>query len=271
MSKAVAANNVPLSRRLILGMPVVDLGWAKAFAFAAEALSRPGGQTILAFLNANNANLMMRDGEYRAALARQVVFPDGHGVDIASYLFYGRMFPANLNGTDFVPALLTYVERPLRIAMIGARPKVLARAAENFREHAPWHEFLPVSDGFFDREQSREVLAEVRALKADILLVAMGSPGQEKWVDAHVGPQDARLVITVGALFDFVAEEFPRAPKFLRRLRLEWFFRLAMEPRRMWRRYVLGNPLFLCHVLWHKLSGRSREAIADTSLRTGTS
>lgn len=268
MTKSVTAS---LSRRLVLGMPVADFGWANAFAFSAEALSRPSGQTILAFLNAHNANLMMRDGEYREVLGRQTVFPDGHGVDIASYLFHGSMFPANLNGTDFVPALLTYVERPLRVAMIGARPKVLARAAENFRKHAPWHAFLPVSDGFFDRERSREILADVRALKADILLVAMGSPGQEKWVDAHVGPEDARLVITVGALFDFVAQEFPRAPKFLRRLRLEWFFRLAMEPRRMWRRYILGNPLFLFHVLRHKLSGRAQQQISDAGLRTGTS
>ncbi|HEV7307468.1 WecB/TagA/CpsF family glycosyltransferase [Ensifer sp.] len=271
MSKTATASHAALSRRPILGLPVVDFDWESAFAFAAEALSRPGGQTLLSFLNANNANLMMRDGDYRDVLSRHIVFPDGHGVDLASYIFYGAMFPANLNGTDFVPALLTYVERPLRVAMIGARPDVLARAAENFRKHAPWHEFLPVSDGFFDRENSRQILAGVRALNADVLLVAMGSPGQEKWVDAHVGPKDARLVITVGALFDFVAGEFPRAPKLLRRLRLEWFFRLAIEPRRMWRRYVLGNPLFLCHVVWHKLSGRAREATADTSLRTGTS
>ena len=271
MTKTTAGANAALSRRLILGMPVVDFDWESAFGFAADALSRPGGQTTLAFLNANNANLMMRDGAYREVLGRQVVFPDGHGVDIASYLFYGSMFPANLNGTDFVPALLTFIDRPLRVAMIGARGKVLTRAAENFRRHAPWHEFIPVSDGFFDRDRSEEVLADVRALNADILLVAMGSPGQEKWVDAHVGPQDARLVITVGALFDFVAEAFPRAPKFLRRMRLEWFFRLAVEPRRMWRRYILGNPLFLFHVLWHKLSGRARESVADSSLRTGTS
>ena len=57
----------------------------------------------------------------------------------------------------------------------------------------------------------------------------------------------------------------------LRRMRLEWFFRLAVEPRRMWRRYILGNPLFLFHVVWHKLSGRARDSVADTSLRTGTS
>jgi exopolysaccharide biosynthesis WecB/TagA/CpsF family protein len=271
VSKTAAGSNAAIPQRLILGLPVADFDWADAFAFMVEALARPGGQTLLSFLNANNANLMMKDGDYRDVLSRQIVLPDGHGIDIASYVFHGSMFPANLNGTDFVPAFLTFVDRPLRVAMIGARPEVLERAAENFRKHTPWHEFLPVSDGFFDRERSREILDKVRALKVDVLFVAMGSPGQEKWVDANVHPQDARLVVTVGALFDFVAEAFPRAPKFLRRLRLEWFFRLAVEPRRMWRRYILGNPLFLCHVLWHKLSGRARDTVADTSLRTGTS
>ncbi|MGF6172722.1 WecB/TagA/CpsF family glycosyltransferase [Ensifer sp. 4252] len=266
MTISAAASNIAVSQRMILGMPVVDLGWANAFALASDAVSRGSGQVSLAFLNANNANLMLKDTEYRDVLRRQIVFPDGHGVDIASYLFHGRMFPANLNGTDFVPALLTYLERPVRVAMIGARPDVLARAAENFRRHAPWHEFLPVSDGFFDRNRSREILADVRALRADILLVAMGSPMQEKWVDTYVGPQDARLVITVGALFDFVAQEFPRAPKLLRKLRLEWFYRLALEPKRMWRRYVLGNPLFLLHVFLHKLTGRARKSVGNAHL-----
>ncbi|WP_457582310.1 WecB/TagA/CpsF family glycosyltransferase [Ensifer canadensis] len=263
MTGAVTASNAALSQRLILGIPVADPGWANAFAFASEVAARPTGQIRLAFLNANNANLMMKDAEYRDVLQRQVVLPDGYGVDIASYLFHGDMFPANLNGTDFVPALLTYIDRPMRIAMIGARPDVLLRATDNFRKHAPWHEFRPVSDGFFDRSRSREILADVRAWKADILVVAMGSPMQEKWVDAHVGPQDARLVITVGALFDFVAQEFPRAPKLLRRLRLEWFYRLAMEPKRMWRRYILGNPLFLLHVFLHKLTGRARMSVGE--------
>lgn len=266
MTAMPASLSPALSQRSILGVPVADPGWANAFDFASEAACRPVGQVRIAFLNANNANLMMKDAEYREVLRRQVVFPDGHGVDIASYVFHGTMFPANLNGTDFVPALLTYIDRPLRIAMIGARPDVLARAAENLGKHAPWHEFMPISDGFFDRSRSREILAEVRARKADILIVAMGSPMQEKWVDAHVGAQDARLVITVGALFDFVANAFPRAPKLLRGLRLEWLYRLALEPKRMWRRYIFGNPLFLWHVALHKLTGRAARNIGETSL-----
>lgn len=266
MTAMPAPTNTSLSQRMILGIPVSDLGWANAFDFASDAASRPTGQVRIAFLNANNANLMMKDAEFREVLRRQVVFPDGHGVDIASYVFHGDMFPANLNGTDFVPALLTYIDRPMRVAMIGARPDVLAQAAANLGKHAPWHEFVPVSDGFFDRNRSRDILAEVRACRADILIVAMGSPMQEKWVDAYVGAQDARLVITVGALFDFVANAVPRAPKLLRRLRLEWLYRLALEPKRMWRRYILGNPLFLWHVAVHKLTGRGRKNVGEASL-----
>ncbi len=145
---------IKASQRDILGLKVCDLGWADALAFADELLSLPIGQTVVSFLNANNANLMMKNPDYRVILDRQLVFPDGYGVDIASWMSHGSMFPANLNGTDFVPALLTYVSRPLKVAMIGARPEVLARAAEAFRRHAPWHMFVPVSDGFFAEDES---------------------------------------------------------------------------------------------------------------------
>ena len=251
----VPGTSITASQRLILDLPVCDFGWADAFAFADEVSSLPIGQTVISFLNANNANLMMKDPEYRAALSRHIVLPDGHGVDIASWLFHGRKFPANLNGTGFVPALMTYMAKPRRVAMIGADPKILARAVENFRRHAPWHEFIPVSDGYFDVSRSHEVMARVRAVSPDILLVAMDGPKREKWIDRHVGPGHARLVISVGALFDFMAEEAPRIPASIRRLRLEWLYRLKHEPRRLWRRYVLGNPLFIYHVLRHKLVG----------------
>jgi hypothetical protein len=141
------SGNIVASQRDILGLPVCDLGWAEAFAFAEEVATMPFGQSVIAFINAGNANLMMRDPEYRAVLERQIVLPDGHGVDIASMLFHGRKFPANLTGTDFVPALLTYLSRPMRVAMIGAQQETLIQAAENFRRHAPWHTFLPISDG----------------------------------------------------------------------------------------------------------------------------
>jgi len=259
------SGNIVTAQRDILGLPVCELGWADAFAFAEEVATMPFGQTVIAFINANNANLMMRDSEYRSVLERQVVFPDGHGVDIASILFHGRKFPANLNGTDFVPALLTYIAKPMRVAMIGTKAKTLRRAAENFRRHAPWHDFIEISDGFFDHAKSGEVMERVREAEADILLVAMGSPTQELWIDRHVGPGHARLVISVGALFDFVAGDLRRAPPGVRKLRLEWLYRLVQEPKRLWRRYVIGNPVFLYHVLRYKLSGMVKRSGGQTA------
>lgn len=243
---------IKASQRDILGLPVCDLDWAGAFDFVSGLAEMPIGQTTIAFLNANNANLMLRDDEYRSALERQIVLPDGHGVDIASQVFHGSSFPANLNGTDFVPALLTYMAKPKRVALIGAEHEVLQIAAQKFREHTPWHEFHAISDGFFDKKDSDAVVERVRRLAPDILLVAMGTPVQEKWIDRHVSPGHARLVISVGALFDFVAGRVPRAPPRMRKLRLEWLFRLAQEPKRLWYRYVVGNPVFLYHVARYK-------------------
>jgi len=165
--------------------------------------------------------------------------------------------------------LLTYITRPMRVALIGTRKTTLMRAAENFRQHAPWHEFIPISDGFFDREKSDEIMEQVRDAKVDILLVAMGSPAQEKWIDRHVGPGHARLVLSVGALFDFVAGDVRRAPLGIRRLRLEWLYRLLQEPTRLWRRYILGNPVFLYHVMRYKLSGMVVKRRQDDTAKAG--
>ena len=233
----LVSGNIVASQRDILGLPVCDLGWAEAFAFAEQLATMPFGQTVIAFINAGNANLMMRDPQYRAVLERQVLLPDGHGVDIASMLFHGRRFPADLTGIDFVPALLTYISRPMRVALIGARQATLLRAAENFRRHTPWHDFLPISDGFFDRAKSDEILERVRDAEVDILLVAMGSPAQEKWIDRHVGPGHARLVLSVETLFDVVASGMRPAPQ-----------RLGLRRRR-------ADLSLVYHVLRYKLSG----------------
>lgn len=245
--------------RDILSVDVAFYDWPQAFDRVDAALAAED-QTVFAFLNAHNANLAVRNPEFQDALRNSVVLPDGLGIDIAAKALHGQIFPANLNGTDFVPALLTYLERPLSVAMIGAKPSVLEAAQRIFSDHAPWHRFIAVSDGFFDEQQTPAVLGKLAEIQPDILLVAMGSPRQELWVARHVGPQYCKLVFCVGALFDFVARAVPRAPRLLRDIRSEWIFRLAVEPRRLWRRYLLGNPLFLYYVLRYKLSGQVRSS-----------
>jgi len=241
---------------MILDVPVCDFDWEEALQSVYALALRPGGQTVISFVNAHNLLVQQRDARYREILYRNLVLPDGIGLDIASCIAHGSAFPANLNGTDFVPALLTYMDRPMRIGLIGGTPTVVERAAENFRAHAPWHTFIAVSDGYLDGERSAAVAEETLRHDLDILIVGMGTPLQEKWVAAHIGPQHARLVLTVGALFDFVSEAVPRAPKLVRALRLEWAFRLLQEPRRLWRRYLIGIPLFLHQIARHRLRRR---------------
>ncbi|MDL2401473.1 WecB/TagA/CpsF family glycosyltransferase [Rhizobium mayense] len=254
----VANFAVLASRRMIFDLPVCDLNWEDALNFINQLASLPVGQTVISFVNAHNMLLMLRDGDYRDVLVQNLVLPDGVGLDIASRAAHGLSFPANLNGTDFVPALLTFMDRPKRIGLIGGRRDVVERAAENFHNHAPWHEFIVIADGYFDKAKSDLVTAEVNRRKIDVLIVAMGTPLQEKWVAEHIDAQHARLVLTVGALFDFVSGTVPRAPALVRALRFEWMFRLLQEPRRLWRRYVLGVPLFFFQVIRHQFGRKER-------------
>ncbi|MGL5113897.1 MAG: WecB/TagA/CpsF family glycosyltransferase [Beijerinckiaceae bacterium] len=241
--------------RLIFGVSVSDMSDSEAARLLADTMST-GRHVKLAFLNAHGANLAWSDDAFRQLLAGFTVLPDGVGVDIAAKMLTGAPFSANLNGTDFIPKLLQDADRPLRIALYGARPGVAARAAAVLATPMPSHSFGPVADGYGDAATAARFLATLEAAPVDILLVALGNPLQECWIAAHIDGRHARVAAGVGALFDFLAGEVERAPESWRRLRLEWLYRLAMEPRRMFRRYVLGNPLFLLRVVLAKLGLR---------------
>ncbi len=96
----------------------------------------------------------------------------------------------------------------------------------------------------------------------------MGTPLQEKWAHHHIRADHARLVLTVGALFDFISGAVPRAPQTARMMRLEWAYRLLQEPARLWRRYVLGIPVFLFYVMQYRFSRRER-ILNQTEERSG--
>lgn len=241
-----------------------ELAGIRVAACTGEAAARllsarldAGTFTPLAFLNAHCVNLSFEDEEYRRALADFFVLPDGIGVDLASQLLYGEPFPENLNGTDFIPYLLRFLKRPLRVALIGSEPGIVERAARRLAEETPRHLFLPISHGYFaEGPEADAVLERLRRADADIVLVALSVPRQELFIARHLGPGDPPLAIAVGAFLDFTAGKMARAPFLLRQLRLEWVFRLVLEPRRLWRRYILGNPTFMMHMMREKRQGR---------------
>ncbi|MBE7183465.1 MAG: WecB/TagA/CpsF family glycosyltransferase [Methylobacterium mesophilicum] len=246
-------------RRTILGVAVAPMRRRQAIARLQDLLAQKLF-TRVGFLNAHTANLAHTDPEFAASLGDFLILPDGIGVDLASKLLYGEAFPENLNGTDFVPAFLASVGRPLRVGLIGAKAHHGEGAAAALRHAAPQHSVFVVHHGFFSPEEEPLILERIKTLHLDVLLVAMGVPRQELWITRKIGPEHCLMPIAVGALLDFLSGAVPRAPLWLRRLRMEWLFRLALEPVRLWRRYVLGNPLFLYRVCRQKRARATPDA-----------
>ena len=255
----------PLPSRAIAGIAVADVDGATAIERIAASLSLAVAPLRVAFLNAHCVNLSRGDRAYRRGLEAFTVLPDGVGVDVAAKLLHGAKFTENLNGTDFVPRLLDALKQPLRVALIGGKAGIGARAAAALSRLSPQHDYIPVADGYFGEAGRRSVLQRLEAARADIVLVAMGVPSQELFIIDHLDARHGKVFLAVGALLDFLAGEMPRAPSILRRLRLEWLFRLALEPSRLWRRYVLGNPKFLFGIALDKFglgTERDRRLVA---------
>jgi len=256
MREGVARPALP-AERSILGVDVMPMTQAEAIDFLGDRV-RTGAFTKIAFLNAHVANLAATDRAFKETLRDFVVFPDGIGVDIASSVLHGNPFPANLNGTDFVPAFIAAQTAPLRIGLIGTTKVNVELAASHLRAFAPRHEVVLVQDGYFSDSEEPAILSRLEEVRPDILLVAMGVPRQERWIATNLTDRHCTVALGVGALLDFMSGTMPRAPIGIRRLGLEWLFRLVMEPLRLWRRYILGNPLFLMRVLGRKIS-RSKD------------
>jgi exopolysaccharide biosynthesis WecB/TagA/CpsF family protein len=212
----------------------------------------------LAFANAHVVNLAASRADFSAALAAMAVLPDGIGVDIGARLVHGVPFPANLNGTDFIPKLILAAPRPLKVALLGARSGVAERAAKTLAGLDPRHTVIALGHGYFDTAEENRILARLEAEPVDLLLVAFGNPRQELWITQRIGPRHARMAAGVGALLDFLAGEVPRAPAWLIALRLEWIYRLAREPARLWRRYILGNPAFIARMVSQRWQAHPR-------------
>jgi N-acetylglucosaminyldiphosphoundecaprenol N-acetyl-beta-D-mannosaminyltransferase len=138
---------------------------------------------------------------------------------------------------------------------------VADRVADEILRHHAGVRVVGVRHGYFTQNETSVLMGQIRAARPDLLLTALGAPRQELFNDAFHRATGVPVVMGVGGLFNFVSGRIPRAPLWMRRLSIEWVHRLAMEPRRMWKRYVLGNARFLVRELH-----RSRRAAAPAPM-----
>lgn len=210
-----------------------------------EARFEKGPSLLLGFANAHMISTACKNDTYASVLQKFVLLNDGVGADLAARLLTGSAFPENLNGTDFTPQILKKFPEA-RYFLYGARRDVVAKAAEILTLRYGVH-VVGFHDGFSG--SGADAAAMIRVAEPDIVLVALGNPLQESWIARHADETNARLLVGVGAWFDFLTGEVPRAPVWVRQLRLEWVFRLMCEPRRLFRRYTVETAGFLMRVV----------------------
>ena len=240
-----------VSQRSISGVAVCSgppEGWV---AEIDAAVSRR--KTCVGYVNTYTAYLLARDEAYRAVCRNFTMLNDGIGLDIVSFITYGRTFEFNLNGSDFTPYFLRNTQRRFRVFLLGGQPGVAERAAAACRAIAPQHEYVGTHRGHLSEADEREVLRQIRAARANLVIVGFGNPSQEVWMAKYVHELEADLIIGVGALLDFLAGTMPRAPDWMRRMKLEWLHRLLLEPRRLWKRYIVFTPVLIVQALLERV------------------
>jgi beta-1,4-glucosyltransferase len=197
-----------------------------------------------------NTNFIVQCAPIRERLSNQkvVIVNDGVGMDIAKKMLYGSKFASNLNGTDFTPYLLQHAPRPMRVFLLGARPEVVKKAAA-YVEQVLLQTVAGYADGYDGLANVPQVIEKINGSKPDLLLVAMGNPKQEQWLLDHQPLLHVPVMSGVGALFDFWSGNKSRAPLWIQKIRMEWFYRLCLEPGRLLKRYSVDVLRFLIHCL----------------------
>ena len=205
-------------------------------------LVRTGEPRVLAFVNAHAMNAAALSREFFDSLAAaDLLLRDGIGMAILLRLL-NQAPGLNLNGTDFIPKLLERCQGRT-VALFGTRDPYLSRARAAIERRVPGVRCIAVH-GFLDHGRP------VRDRQPSVIVLGMGMPRQEEVAVAlRAAIGFPCLIVCGGAIIDFLGNKTSRAPAWLRRSGLEWMYRLALEPRRLFRRYVLGNPVFLARAL----------------------
>jgi exopolysaccharide biosynthesis WecB/TagA/CpsF family protein len=204
---------------------------------------------IVSWVNAHAVMLAKNNPMFSEALSRSdLIFRDGIGVSVFLRML-GINPRGNMNGTDLIPHIVrAYQGRS--IALFGTAEPYLSQASEAFSRLGA--SIVATMDGFQD---PHAYLERLEGLDVDLVILGMGMPKQES-VAALLAERMAKpcVIINGGAILDFMAGRFPRAPLVWRKLKAEWLFRLVLEPKRLWRRYLLGGAGFAAHAVQTAIS-----------------
>lgn len=220
------------------------------------AMAQSDGVEVAVGVNAYVCTMARPDPTFRQLVSSSVTYADGQSVVWAGRLLGGEI-PERLATTDIAePVLEAAAAASIPVFFLGAAPGIAEAAAVKLRFRIPGLA-LRTHHGYFSKEETPKVLQAIKEHRTGILFVGMGDPVQQIWIGAH-RDELPPAVLTCGGLFDWLSGSNRRAPAWMIHAGLEWLWRLCIEPGRLWRRYVLGNPVFIATVLMQRYRGWRR-------------
>ncbi len=219
---------------------------------------------FIANVNANAINIACREPRFMETLnAADYIFCDGHGVMLAARIM-GENIPEKITYAEWLPKLAVFCDtHKLSMFLIGGQPGVADAAADRLRNLAPTLRITGTHHGYFDMRhnsaENEEVVQLINDKNPDILLVCLGMPMQEYWLSENWHKLQAHVALTGGAALDYVAERLRRPPAWMTKYGFEWLGRMLIEPRRLGKRYLIGNILFAGHVLCERFKRKTKK------------
>ncbi|GET24465.1 WecB/TagA/CpsF family glycosyltransferase [Prolixibacter sp. NT017] len=216
------------------------------------------GKLLITTINAHSYNVAQQDPDFVEALQRSdVLLPDGVSVAWAKRWLTGQPVK-KIAGADLFAWEMNRLAAAGqgKVFFLGSTEKTLAKIKARAAREYPKvevHTYSPPYKPEFTEEDNSAMLAAVNAVQPDVLFIGMTAPKQEKWAYRHKEQLQAGHIGCIGAVFDFYAGTVNRAPQWMLNLGLEWFYRLIREPRRMWRRYLIGNTKFILSIMKEKV------------------
>ncbi len=240
----------PVSRVRLLGVYFDCLKKSEALDRIVTMAQTPSSSKHICLANAYTVAMAQEDQAFRNLLNRaDLVLADGMSI-VWGGRWVGLNLPQRIAGPDLMSSLCgRAAEEGLRIFLLGSSWENLGHLKKALLAQSPTLQiagsYSPPMCDELNAEENAAIYAQLQAARPDILFVGLSAPKQEKWLDEHLARLQVPVCLGVGAAFDFLSGRIPRAPVYFQEAGLEWLFRLYCEPRRLWKRYVLGNLLFL--------------------------
>jgi N-acetylglucosaminyldiphosphoundecaprenol N-acetyl-beta-D-mannosaminyltransferase len=230
----------------LLGLAFDAVTMDAAVARCLELCRAPRSSHVVMTINASHLCMMRHDPQLAAACrAGHLTVADGMSV-VWALRASGQRAPERVAGVDLMARLLAAAEEnSLRVYFLGAKPEVVRTLVDRCRARHPKLEVAGFHDGYFGPDDHAAIVEEIRASGAHMLFVGMPSPFKEVWCERHRERLQVPIIMGVGGSFDVLAGFIKRAPRWAQSMGLEWFWRLLMEPRKLWKRYLTTNSEFI--------------------------